>query len=187
MADFPFRPSRYAPHTFGAVSAGQLWKRVPQERRTAAAQAFWAEQNASAQADAMAEMASHLKFRPRSVQGLPIEKKVRYLASMPGLSDSVAGHVLVAYHVATKRPMMAAFLDQLGIKHEDGVIAEKDLKPPEPDRLEAAVGKLFDEYPHEDVELYLSTLLVQDRDTWGGLAAVLDARAGGDKGPAARA
>ena len=186
MADFPFRPSRYAPHTFGAVSAGQLWKRVPQERRTAAAQAFWAEQNASAQADAMAEMTSHLKFRPRSVQALPIEKKVRYLASMPGLSDSVAGHVLVAYHVATKRPMMAAFLDQLGIKHENGVIAEEDLKPPAQGPLEAAVGKLFDEYPHEDVELYLSTLLVQDRDTWGGLAAVLDARAEGDKGPATR-
>jgi hypothetical protein len=187
MADFPFRPSRYAPHTFGTVSAGQLWKHVPPERRTAAAQAFWAEKNASAQADAMSEMASHLKFRPKSVQALPIEKKVRYLASMPGLSDSVAGHVLVAYHVATQRPMMAAFLDQLEIKHENGVIAEKDLKPPAASRLDAAVRKLFEEYPHEDVELYLSTLLVQDRDTWGGLAAVLDARAEGDRGPAARA
>jgi hypothetical protein len=182
MADFPFRPSRYAPHTFGSVSAGQLWKHVPPERRTAAAQAFWADKNASAQADAMAEMAGHLKFRPKSVQALPIEKKVRYLVSMPSLSDSVAGHVLVAYHIATKRPMMAAFLDQLGIKHEDGVIAEKDLKAPAPGRLDAAVKELFDEYPHEDVELYLSTLLVQDRETWGGLAAVLDARAEGDKG-----
>ena len=186
MPDFPFRPSRYAPHTFGSVSAGQLWKHVPPERRAAAAQAFWAETNASAQADAMAEMASHLKFRPKSVQALPVEKKVRYLASMPALSDSVAGHVLVAYHVATKRPMMVAFLDQLGIKHDDGVIAEKDLKPPEPRRLEAAVAKLFDEHPHEDVELYLSTLLVQDRDTWGGLAAVLDARAEADGGSSAR-
>jgi hypothetical protein len=187
MADYPFRPSRYSPHTSGAVSAGQLWRHVPPERRVAAAQAFWADKNASAQADAMVEMARHLKFRPKSVQALPVEKKVRYLASMPNLSDSVAGQVLVAYHLANERPMMATFLDALGIKHEDGVIAMTDLKPPEPDRLDATVKKLFDQYPHEDVELYLSTLMVQDRDTWGGLAAVLDARAGSDKRPAPEA
>src|SRR5512139_440030 len=105
MADYPFRPSRYGSSGTKAVTAGQLWKRVPAARRAEAAAAFWAERNVTAHLDALAEIARHLKFRPKSVQALPTERKVRYLVGLPAVSDPVASHVLVAYHLATKRPM----------------------------------------------------------------------------------
>jgi hypothetical protein len=65
--------------------------------------------------------------------------------------------------------MMGAFLDALGMKHENGLIADEDVQPPEPDKLKAAAATIGKSFPAEEVALYLSTLLWQDPDTWSGL------------------
>jgi hypothetical protein len=175
MVTEPFRPSRGYPPKLEFASAGQLWRHVPIERRLDAARAFWADRQATAQhAEAVSEMARLLKFRPQSMNALPTEKKVRHLASLANLSDSVAGQVLVTYHLATKRPMMGAFLDALRVANEDGVIAAPaELKAPDPKLLQKAVAGLAESFPPEDVRLYLSTLLVQDGAVWGGLSGLL--------------
>ena len=177
MATEPFRPSRTYPPKPEVASAGQLWRHVPLQRRLEAARAFWADRQAESQhTEAVIEMARLLKFRPQSMYALPIEKKIRHLASLANLSDTVATQVLVTYHLATKRPMMQAFLDALGIAHEDGVIAAPaELKPPDPKRLQRAVAEIAERFPPGDVHLYLSTLLVQDAEVWGGVAAHLKA------------
>jgi hypothetical protein len=155
---------------------GKLWKRIPQERRLEASAAFWQDESGSLeqQAEALLAVASHYRFRTKSVRTLPLEKKVRYLASLPGLSDPVAGRVLVAYHLAHQRPMLGAFLDALGIAHENGVLKADEPKAPEPGQLRAAVTALRAAYPKEDVDLYFRTLLVQDAETWGGLADLIE-------------
>ncbi len=175
MSADPFRTPRTFPQKPEPTSAGQLWRHVPIQQRLEAARAFWADSAAEgAHAEAIAEMARLLKFRPKSMQALPVEKKVHHLASLARLSDSVAGQVLVTYHLATKRPMMRAFLDALGIAHEDAIIAApSELKAPEPKRLQEAVRTLTEQFPREDVRLYLSTLLVQDAEVWAGLASLL--------------
>ena len=183
MGAYPFKPVKGSGQQ---PSAGQLWKRVTQERRAQAARAFWSDKDTAAHVEAMVEMARHLKFRPKSVEALPLERRVRYLAGMPALSDAVAGQVLVAYHLAHQRPMMGAFLDRLGIPHDNGVISEPDkLEAPDPAKLAEAVGALFDTHQADDVELYLSTLAVQDVAIWGGVIDLLIARetdaAGGEK------
>lgn len=185
MPAYPFRAVRQPGQ---APSAGQLWKRVSAERRQIAARAFWTADDKASSVEAMVELARALKFRPKSVQAMPLEKKIRHLASIAALSDAVAGQVLVAYHLAHQRPMMGAFLDALGIAHDDGVISAPDtLEPPEPAALAEAVEKLFAAYPADDVELYLSTLAVQDVATWGGVIDRLVARAGDAEAPAAKA
>jgi len=155
---------------------GKLWKRIRPDRRLEASAAFWQEEEESIeqQAEALLAIASHYRFRPKTVRTLPLEKKVRYLASLPGLSDSVAGRVLVAYHLAHQRPMLGAFLDALGIAHENGVLKVDELKAPGTDRLKAAAAALRAAYPNEDVDLYFQTLLVQDSETWGGLADLVE-------------
>ncbi|HEU4688265.1 MAG TPA: hypothetical protein VFS23_07900, partial [Vicinamibacterales bacterium] len=56
----------------------QLWKRLSSERKLVAADAFWQDENAVAeQAEAVALIAQRIKFRVRSVQTLPREKKSR--------------------------------------------------------------------------------------------------------------
>jgi hypothetical protein len=154
---------------------GKLWKRIPQDRRVEAATAFWQDEEESIeqQAEALLAIASHYRFRPKTVRSLPLDRKVKYLAALPGLSDSVAGRVLVAYHLAHQRPMLAAFLDALGIAHDNGVLAAQDMKAPDAERLKQAAATLGAGFPAADVELYFQTLIVQDAETWGGLADLL--------------
>lgn len=161
-----FRPSR-------------VWKRMAAERRLQAARLFWSdEQSADQQVEAIAAIASHMKFRTKSVLGLPLEKRTRYLASLPTIPDTIAARALVNYHLERQRPMMGAFLDKLGIAHDDGLISEESLAKPEPDRLRAAAAALAAEFPAEDVSLYFSTLVSQDPETWGELAELTPGTAG---------
>lgn len=150
----PFRPSK-------------LWRRMSLEQRIDAAGLFWAdEQSADQQLEAVGSIATHMKFRPRSVLSLAEDRKARYLAGLPNVSDSVAARALVNYHLARQRPMMATFLDLLGIPHEDGLIAEETVAKPDTEKLRTAATQLAEKYPPADVSLYLSTLVSQDPDTW---------------------
>ena len=144
---------------------------MPLERRLSAANAFWQDENgADQQIEAIVAIAQKLKFRPRSVQTQPLEKKSRQLAHISDVSETVATRALIAYHLAEERAMMGAFLDALGIKHEEGIIAEEEVTPPTADALKQAARTIAASYPAEDVSLYLSTLVWQDPDTWGALA-----------------
>ena len=118
-----------------------------------------------------------VKFRPKSVIALPVAKKARHLLTVGAMSELVAARLLVAYHLASQRPMMAAFLDALGIAHEDGLISDEKMEAPTPERLEQAAKVLASAYPADDVALYLSTLMWQDPETWGGLDKVPESRA----------
>lgn len=148
----------------------KLWRRMPLERRIDAAGLFWSdEQAAEQQMEAVAAIASHMKFRARSVVVLPLEKRARYLAQLPTISDSVAARALVNYHLERQRPMMGAFLDLLGIAHENGLISEEHVAKPDAAKVEEAAKTLEQRYPPEDVWLYFSTLVSQDPETWDAL------------------
>ncbi len=154
----------------------KLWKRMPLEQRLAAAAPFWDdEQSTDQQIEAVAAIATHMKFRTKSVLTLPAEKRAKYLASLPPISDAIAARALVSYHLERQRPMMSAFLDALGIAHENGLITEETAPKPEPGKLSAAAAELAQKFAPADVTLYLSTLVSQDPDTWGGLAPVAHA------------
>src|SRR3982750_4865291 len=120
-----FRPSR-------------LWKRMPVENRIAAAELFWDdEQSTEQQLEAVAALATHMKLRTKSVLALAPERRAKYLATLPNMSDSIAARALVNYHLAKQRPMMSAFLDRVGIAHEEGLITEENVAKPDPDTLKA--------------------------------------------------
>ena len=144
---------------------------MPADRRTAAAEAFWNEDEpAETQVEAIVAIAQRLKFRPKSVATLARDKKVRYLASTLNVSDAVASRLLVTYHLDRQREMMGRFLDKLGIKHEQGMISDDEAPRPENARLAEAARQLAGEFPAEDVSLYFATLVSQDPDTWATLA-----------------
>jgi hypothetical protein len=165
-----FRPSR-------------LWKQMPQDKRLAAAELFWAdEESTEQQLEAIAAIAARMKFRTKSVLGLSMDRKTRYLATLPAIADSVAARALVNYHLSTQRPMMGAFLDSLGITHEDGLISEENTTKPDTDALKAAATGLAASYPADDVALYFSTLVSQDPETWEALADLPETRAGAQAG-----
>src|SRR3954469_12367346 len=156
---------------FSEFRPSRLWKQMSSDRRVAAAELFWADdQSTEQQLEAVAALAAHMKFRAKSVVGLPLEKKAKYLSTLPNVSDAVAARALVNYHLERQRPMMGAFLDSLGITHEDGLISEENVAKPDAELLRTAAEQLSTKFPKEDVSLYLSTLVSQDPDTWGALA-----------------
>jgi hypothetical protein len=153
-----------------------VWKALSEERRLAAATAFWTDEQAVAeQAEAIGLIARQINFRPRSILALPVERKARLLARSGQVSDSVASRLLVAYHLAHQRPLLTAFLDSVGIAHHDGLLSE-DAKVPDRDTLVRGARQLFENHPEEDVKLYFTTLIVQDAETWAPLQDVLQER-----------
>jgi hypothetical protein len=149
----------------------QLWKSLPADKKLHAAEAFWNEQEAGMeQAEAVALIAQKIKFRAKSVIAMPSDKRARHLASFPNVSELVAARLLVAYHLVHQRPMMGAFLDAVGIAHDNGMIADEELKAPEAGVLRKAATTIAGQFPADDVALYLATLLWQDPETWGALA-----------------
>jgi len=165
-----FRPSR-------------LWRRLPAERRMSAAELFWMdEESTDQQVEAVAAIAAHMKFRTKSVVALPPDKRAKYLTTLPNIPDSIAARALVSYHLERQRPMMGAFLDLLGIAHENGLINDENLARPDSARLRAAASELASRHPAEDVSLYFATLVSQDPDTWGELTEMPETRAAFEDG-----
>ena len=145
---------------------------MTQAQKKAAALAFWSDEEATNdQMQAALLIAQQKKFRPKTVVGLDLDRKARHLASLASLPEAIAARVLILYHLAAQRPMMAVFLDALGIAHEDGLIKEEDVKP-DSSKMEGAVAAIGQRFPPEDVDLYLNTLVCQDPETWGALRSL---------------
>jgi hypothetical protein len=154
------------------LTPSRLWKQMTLDQRQRAARAFWNDQEAADdQIQAVLLIAGQKKFRPKTVIGLELDRKARHLASLASLPDALAGRVLIVYHLAEHRPMMGAFLDALGIAHENGLIKEDEVKP-DTSKIAPAAADIAQKFPASDVSLYLNTLLCQDPETWGGLRDV---------------
>jgi hypothetical protein len=156
------------------TTATRLWKKLPREERLAAATAFWNETSTEAAIAALQAIMKVRKLRPQVARSLPLEERIQALASLLDPGETVAASLLVALHLAERRPMLGAFLDALGLPHEDGVLkqeAEEQAPPSEPS-LQAAAAKLRGAFPEGQVAAYLNTLWLQDPERWGGLAGL---------------
>jgi len=155
-----------------SLTPSRLWRRLSADQRLQVAKAFWLDDEAANdQLQAILLISQQKKFRPKTVASLDEDRKARHLASLAALPDSVAARALIVYHLAEQRPMMGAFLDELGIKHEDGLIADEEVKP-DASKVGPAAAKIAGQFPPESVSLYLNTLLSQDPETWQLLADV---------------
>ena len=154
----------------------ELWASLEPEVRLAAARSLYSHDWGEAPTRREADFAimQGMRFRESAVRQLPVDRRAQYVARSIRPTDSLAGSMLLALHLEQRRTMLSAFLDALKIPHVDGLIAEDhDMKPPSAAALEKAAKALHDRFPQEEVELYLATLYVLDRDTWAALAPLL--------------
>jgi hypothetical protein len=90
------------------------------------------------------------------------------------ISDSLASHVLQAWLLGANKDMLCDFLDAMDIKHaEDGTVDEL---PPDAskEKIAAAVQKLLEKYPAENVAVYLQAFRDMDSSVqWPALDEVL--------------
>ena len=162
----PDRPSR-------------VWKDMPVEKRQRAAEAFWRDTDSPdikvQQMEATVALARRLNFRAKSIQALSVERRARHLAQVADVTDAIAMRALIAYHFADQRPLMSAFLDGLGLAHDNGLITAEEVAPPERDQLAAAVTAVRGSFDRSDVDLYLRTLAALDAVTWSNVDGLLEA------------
>lgn len=160
------------------LAPARLWTRLPADVREAAARAMFASEDDDVRMEAALALAQQLRFRPRFVQKLPVAKRVAYLARQVRPDDNLAGSLLLALHLGERRPLLATFLDALGIPHDDGVIDEDhDFEAPSAEALAGAVERLDAAFDRDPVDVYLATLYALDAGTWGGLEGILRDRA----------
>lgn len=162
------------------LSPSRLWAHVDAETRLEAARALYAHDwsDGAPRHEADASIALGMRFREATVRQLPVERRAAYLARNVSPNDSLASSLLLALHLEHRRPLLSAFLDALGIPHDDGVIAEADgVDPPEAGRLREATAGLGLKFARAHLDLYIASLLAIDPVTWGGLAEIAAERA----------
>src|SRR5919201_2689491 len=148
------------------LTPSRVWKRMTLDQRLSAARAFWRdEQGADDQMQAVVLIAQQKKFRPKTVIALDVDRKARHLATLGSMPEQIAARAVIAYHLAEQRPMMGAFLDALGIAHDNGLIQQDDVQP-DRSKFASAAETIRGRFPSEDVQLYLATLLCQDPEAW---------------------
>jgi hypothetical protein len=149
------------------------------ETRLEAATAFWSDDESPdiqlQQSEAIVAIARKMNFRPRSVQAMPADRLAKGLARLSEVSDSIATRALIAFHFDARRELMGAFLDALGIEHDQGTITDDEgVSAPSHESLTAAIEKVRESFPEADVTLYMRTLSALDAETWGNLDGLID-------------
>ena len=156
------------------ATATRVWKHLPPQDRLTAASSFFSEVPAELAGVALGALAKARKMRPQAARRLPIDAQARILATVLEPGEPLAQGLLVALHLADRRPLLAAFLDALKLPHEDGVIKE-DAEGGPITAAEASIAlQALASFPREQVLTYLNTLWLQDNERWAALEAAAE-------------
>jgi hypothetical protein len=154
------------------TTSSRLWKHLSAEDRLAATSLFFSEPSPEVVGIALGSIVKARHMRPQAARALAPEAQARILATVLDPGEALAASLLVALHLGGRRPLLTAFLDALGLPHENGVLKEEsDAPPPNEPRIRKGVAALA-AFPRAQVETYLNTLWLQDPERWAVLEKV---------------
>jgi hypothetical protein len=159
----------------GAWTARQIWNGLDRDTREQVALAFWQDSRLGPD-ERRVTLDPWLKARGLRPAYLDKRSKPQRAALMAqgGLPEETALQVLMSFHLVERSDMLARFLDELGIEHEDGLITEEaSFEGVDGKRLEQAVEALREAFDDAQVELYLKTLTASDALAWEELAPLV--------------
>jgi hypothetical protein len=146
-------------------TAGRVWKHLTREERLGAARAFWREPPQDVLGAAFTSIVKARRMRPQVVRALSDEAKSETLASILEPGEPLAAALLVALHLGERRPLLVAFLDAVGLPHENGLIKEDPVALVGEGEARAGIRALG-AFPRRQIETYLNTLWLQDPERW---------------------
>jgi hypothetical protein len=156
-------------------TASRVWKKLPREERRLAAAAFLREPPPELYATALAAIVRARRVRPQVARAMSPDEQAGALSGILDPGEPLAGSLLVALHLGERRPLLAAFLDSLGVPHENGIMKEEaEGHVLEAATLDRAARELAARFPAEQVALYFNVLLLQDPERWAALQALAD-------------
>lgn len=160
------------------TSIRKLWKALtPEERALGINAALDDDENGWVKNTTRGAVAGALRFRPQTVATWPRAKLVSEAARLPLDEVQLLSAFLVDLHLGHRRPMMASFLDSLGIPNDEGRIDSEttEVQPQDEVKVAAAANALASTFPPDEVVTYFLTLLLQDAPVWAGIGSWLRA------------
>ena len=125
--------------------------------------------------EALATAAGSLRMRPQVLRQQPAARQaatIRRALTQVNQQD-LGAHLLIAWLTKSQQPMLAQFLDDLGIAHEEGTVKDGVGPEPEPERLGAAAERLRATFPPEHVRVYLAAFAATTADDWERLPPLI--------------
>jgi hypothetical protein len=157
------------------TTATRVWKHLSPPERLSAATAFFGEVPAELAGVALGVLAKARHMRPQAARRLPPDAQARILATVLDPGEPLAQGLLVALHLADRRPLLETFLDALGLPHENGVLKEEEGHAAPVTAEEAARAlQALSAFPRAHVLTYLNTLWLQDQERWAALEPAAD-------------
>jgi hypothetical protein len=152
-------------------TARRLWRHLGPDDRRAAAASFFREPTAETAALAVTAIAKARHMRPQAARVLAPEAQASALASILDPGETLASALLVSLHLGERRALLTAFLDAVGLPHEDGILKEDEASPAPLGEEEARRGAraIAAAFPRAQVELYLNVLWLQEPERWAVL------------------
>lgn len=140
------------------LSAVSLWTALEPDERAAAAQAYLgAETSGRARLDKIVARARN--FRPATVQKWPEEKIVKAARHIPLHDPRIAAQLLTCYHVPGQLEMVTAFLDALGVSHDQGQVDSDAMIDAEEGVARSAISQMVREHGMRKPAVYLLALI----------------------------
>ena len=147
------------------TTSNRLWKTLTPEEKNLAAAELVKDPTPLIKASVIAVVADARKMRAIAARKLPPEVQARIVATVRDPGEVLASSLLVALHLGPRKPMLIAFLDALGLPHEDGILKDESTAPIPLDDLKKACAALGSESPAA-IRVYLNTLWLQDGERW---------------------
>jgi len=159
------------------LSPAGLWAKLDDATREEAVRSVYNDGPGGGKLEADMAIAKALRFRPGAVKQLPLERRVGYLLKAVHIDDGLASTILLAFHLDGRAEILQAFLDELGIPQQGGLIDDGyELQPPDREELERATNLVCERFGAAQTDLYLAALLALDPVTWGALRDIMAAR-----------
>ena len=121
-------------------------------------------------------LASQRNLRSVFVERKPPNERYAWIKTALGRkpADTLAAHLLQAWLLGAQKSMLCAFLDSLGMAHdEDGTVENLPESPPK-EQLHASIDQLLASHPAEAVAVYLHAFHDMDSTvSWPPLGEVL--------------
>ena len=169
----------------------QIWSVLAPDERAEAVHAALereAAEDGSLREAVVDTLASTFNFRPETLRSWPSRKVAdNYGAHLKTREQDLLSRLLRALHVAHRRDMLADFLDDLGVSHENGLVREGPRDGPHDvdDVVEAADSVLASRGPDEALTYFLTLLAVSDPASEGLVTWLRSAVPGDGAGDAA--
>jgi len=122
----------------------------------------------------LAAVADANRVRPAFLEKKPrVQRHTEMISALsrPRLEEAAA-NLLRGWLVKAETPILADFLNTLGIPHENGVVNDFP-KTVEDEKLKAAVDLLLGKHPAEKVIVYLNTVKASGGADWENLGKML--------------